>query len=119
MRKILLTIGLIVSFNTAVVAQNKLLHDLGISLNLLLAGFFGALLLVRKEGKTWKDNVLTLVTGSFSAAYLAPFITETLNFTTQSALTFVGFVVGFGSIKIVEFLMEKYFKTQSQDDKSN
>ena len=99
--------------------KNSLLNDLGISINLLLAGFFGALLLVRKEGKTWKDNLLTLVTGSFSAAYVAPFISETLNFTSQNALTFVGFIVGFGSIKIVEFLMEKYFKTQSQDDKSN
>lgn len=119
MRKIILTIGLIVSFNTEMSAQNKLLHDLGISVNLLLAGFFGALLLVRKEGKTWKDNLLTLITGSFSAAYLAPFISETLNFKSQNSLTFVGFVVGFGSIKIVEFIMEKYFKTKTQDDKSS
>lgn len=99
--------------------KNSFLHDLGISINLLLAGFFGALLLVRKEGKTWKDNLLTLVTGSFSAAYVAPFISETLHFTSQNSLTFVGFIVGFGSIKIVEFIMEKYFKSQSQDDKSN
>lgn len=90
--------------------KNSFLYDLGISLNLLLAGFFGALLLVRKEGKTLKDNIMTLITGSFSAAYLAPFIIESLNVQSKNASTFFGFIVGFGSIKIVEVIMEKYFK---------
>lgn len=96
--------------------KNDFLHDLGISVNLLLAGFFGALLLVKKEGKTWKDNLLTLLTGSFSATYLAPFIIETLNITSKTALPFFGFIVGFGSIKIVEFIMEKYFKKENKDE---
>ncbi len=94
--------------------QNKLLHDLGISLNLLLAGFFGALLLVRKEGKTWKENAMILVTGSFSATYLAPFLAETLGASSQNALTFFGFMTGFSSIKIVEYFMNK-FLTKTDD----
>lgn len=119
MKKFILTVVFVLTFNLEILAQNKFLHDLGIPLNVLLAGFFGALLLVRKEGKTWKDNLMILVTGSFSSVYIAPFISETMNFKSQNALTFVGFIVGFGSIRIVEFIMEKYFKTKTQDDKSN
>lgn len=95
--------------------KNSLLNDLGISLTLLLAGFFGALLLVKKEGKTLKDNMLTLVTGSFSAAYLAPFLIEILNINSKHAETFFGFVVGFGSIRILDFIMEKYFKNKKDE----
>ena len=95
--------------------KNNFLNDLGISLSLLLAGFFGALLLVKKEGKTLKDNLLTLVTGSFSATYLAPFLIETLNIQSKNAETFFGFVVGFGSIKILDFIMEKYLKNKKNE----
>jgi hypothetical protein len=91
--------------------MNKYFLDhLGVDVRLLLAGFFGALLFVRKEGKTWKDNLLTLVTGATSATFLTPFLLETLNVKASSALSFFGFVVGFGSIRIVEFIMDKYFK---------
>ncbi len=96
--------------------KNNFLHDLGISLNLLLAGFFGALLLVRKEGKTWKDNLLTLLTGSFTASYIAPFVAETFNVDSQNALTFFGFMTGFGSIKFVEFFMDKFIKKDKDDN---
>jgi hypothetical protein len=96
--------------------KNSFLQDLGISLPLLLAGFFGALLLVKKEGKTWKDNLLTLVTGSFSATYLAPFLIEMLNIQSKNAETFFGFAVGFGSIQILEFIMNKYFKKEQKDE---
>lgn len=99
--------------------KNNFLHDLGISINLLLAGFFGALLLVRKEGKTWKDNILTLLTGSFTASYIAPFVAETFNVKSQNALTFFGFLIGFGSIKFVEYFMDKFIKKEEKNDKSN
>jgi hypothetical protein len=99
--------------------KNNFLDDLGISLSLLLAGFFGALLLVKKEGKTWKDNLLTLITGSFSATYLAPFLIEMLGIQSKNAETFFGFVVGFGSIKILDFIMEKYFKKENNNNTEN
>jgi hypothetical protein len=103
--------------------KNNFLNDLGISLSLLLAGFFGALLLVKKEGKTLNDNFMTLITGSFTATYIAPFIIEMLKIESKSAETFFGFVVGFGSIKILDFIMEKYFKknnnTEENDEQHN
>lgn len=93
--------------------MNNFFNGLGIDVRLLLAGFFGALLFVRKEGKTWKDNLLTLVTGATSATFVTPFLVETLSIKASSALSFFGFVVGFGSIRIVEFIMDKYFKNAS------
>lgn len=95
--------------------KHSFFDDLGISVNLLLAGFFGALLLVKKEGKTWKDNLLTVLTGSFSATYITPFLLETFNFTSKNANSFFGFVVGFGSIQIMEFIITKYFKKDDND----
>jgi hypothetical protein len=89
--------------------KEDFLKEIGISLNLLLAGFFGALLLVKKEGKTWRDNLMTLVTGSFTATYVAPFALEMFNIKSQSASTFFGFIVGFGSIRILDLLITKYF----------
>lgn len=97
-------------------SQNRLLHDLGISLNLLLAGFFGALLLVRKEGKSFRENIMILITGSFTAAYVAPFIAETFGVTSQNAFTFFGFMTGFGSIKFIEYFMDKFIKNENNDN---
>ena len=93
--------------------NKSFLEDFGIDVRLLLAGFFGALLFVRKEGKTWKDNLLTLVTGATSATFITPFMVETFKINSSNALPFFGFVVGFGSIRIVEFVMDKYFKNAS------
>lgn len=95
--------------------KNELLQQLGINIELLLAGFFGALLLVRKEKKSIKENAMTLITGAFSASYIASFIADTFGISSQNALTFVGFVVGFGSIQILEFIMDKYFKKKDND----
>ena len=86
------------------------LAEYGIQIPLLVAGFFGALLLVTKEGKTWKQNALTLLTGAFSSTYLTPFILELFNFTSPSAFAFFGFIVGSSSIKIVDFATDKFFK---------
>lgn len=96
--------------------KKNFLEDMGIAPNLLLAGFFGALLLVRKEGKTWKDNLLILITGSFGSAFLTPFVLETLNIKSTTALPFFGFIVGFGCIRIVDFFMDKYFKPKKDDN---
>lgn len=98
--------------------KENFLDHLGIDIRLLLAGFFGALLLVRKEGKTWKDNLLTLITGATSATFLTPFLLEIVRVNSATAYSFFGFIVGFGSIRIVEFIMDKYFKKSTNDSAS-
>ena len=99
--------------------KTNFLSELGISLSLLLAGFFGALLLVKKEGKTLKENLMTLLTGSFSATYIAPFLIEMLKIESKKAETFFGFVVGFASIKILDFILEKYLKKDNNKTEEN
>jgi hypothetical protein len=99
--------------------EDNIFKYLGIDPKLLLSGFFGALLLVRKEGKSWKENVTTLVTGATSATFLTPFILEFFAIQSSAALSFFGFVVGFGSIRIVEFFIDKYFKPKTEDDARN
>ncbi len=99
---------------TANAGQNsKGLAEYGIQIPLLVAGFFGALLSVTKEGKSFKQNALTLLTGAFSSTYLTPFILELFNFTSPSAFAFFGFIVGSSSIKIVDWTTNKFFKDDS------
>lgn len=94
----------------------SIFEKLGISVELLISGFFGSLLLIRKEkNQSWKDISINLATGMGSSAYLTPFLVETLNIQSKSATGFFGFVVGFGSIRIVEFIINKYFKTTNTD----
>ena len=95
--------------------ENNIFNALGIDPKLLLSGFFGALLLVRKEGKSWKENAATLVTGMTSAPFITPFILESLNVKSNAAYSFFGFMVGFGAINIAMFFKNKYFKSKKED----
>lgn len=119
MRNKFILLYLFLHFNASVFSQNSLLKDLGISINLLLVGFFGALLLVKKENKTWKGNLLTLITGSFSATFLTDYILELLSISSPKATSFFGFMVGFASVHIMDFLVNKFFKKEENNDKSN
>ena len=87
----------------------------GLAPNILLAGFFGALLLVKKYKKKLLDNLLTLVTGSFTAGYLAPVLTQIVSIKSEEIQSFVGFLCGFGSIRIADWLLNKYFKKEDKN----
>lgn len=81
---------------------------IGLDLKVLLAGFFGALLLLRKQKKTKIENILTLLTGSFSAGYIAPFLAQLMNVEHPDILTFIGFVVGYGGIQVMDKIIAKF-----------
>jgi uncharacterized membrane protein YeaQ/YmgE (transglycosylase-associated protein family) len=95
--------------------MKDLFEDFGINISLLLAGFFGSLLLVKKEGGGWKESIMTLLTGAFAASYLTPLILEPINVTNQNVMTGVGFLVGFGGLKIAQTLLYKYTKNIKND----
>jgi uncharacterized membrane protein YeaQ/YmgE (transglycosylase-associated protein family) len=95
--------------------MKDLFEDFGINISLLLAGFFGSLLLVKKEGGGWKQSIMTLLTGAFAASYLTPLILEPINVTNQNVMTGVGFLVGFGGLKIAQTLLYKYTKNIKND----
>lgn len=87
----------------------KGLAEYGIQIPLLVAGFFGGLLAVRKEGKSWQQNLLTLLTSASASTYLTPFLLELFNYTSPSAFAFFGFIVGSSSIKVVDWVTSKFF----------
>lgn len=114
MKKRLTTIILLLTSLVTFANQTaKGLAEYGIQIPLLVAGFFGALLSVSKEGKTWQQNTMTLLTGAFSATYLTPFLLELFKFTSLSAFSFFGFIVGSSSIKIVDYATNRFFKNDS------
>lgn len=96
--------------------MKDIFESFGLNVSVLLAGFFGALLLVKKQKKSLTENLMTLVTGSFSAGYVAPFLANLLNIQHPDALTFMGFVVGYGGIQLMDVIMNRYVKKKVDGD---
>ena len=68
------------------------LRDLGINIGLLVAGFAGSLLTVKRDGhKDWFTTVTSLLAGTLSANYLTPIVVDAFkmqNTNTQYAAAY-------------------------------
>ena len=56
------------------------LRDLGINIGLIVAGFAGSLMTVKKDGhKDWFTTITSLMAGTLSANYLTPVVIDLLS----------------------------------------
>jgi len=83
------------------------LQELGINIGLMIGGFFGSLITIKKK-RDFKEQFLSIVTGTMSANYLAPVLIDWMNLTGSSQYG-TAFIVGFGGLKLVEAIYEKMF----------
>lgn len=80
------------------------------NVGLAVSGFFGSLLLVGKQKEqNLREQIYSVIGGTMSANYLTPVIIDTFKLQTESLQYGVAFVVGFGGLKVVEFVYEKWF----------
>lgn len=94
----------------------KLLEEFGINIMQSVAGLFGALLFLGKEGaKNLKQTFLSLITGVASANYLTPVVVEMMSIENSSYSNGVAFLLGYVGLKGVEKISAKFFK----NDKDN
>ncbi len=83
------------------------LNELGINIGLMIGGFFGSLITVKKK-RCVKEQLLAVVTGTMAANYLSPVLIEWFNLTGSSQYG-TAFIVGFGGFKVVEAFYDKFF----------
>lgn len=84
--------------------------NIGLNIGLAVSGFFGSLLLVGKQKNTnLREQIFSIIGGTMSANYLTPVVIDVLGIEGESLQYGFAFVVGFGGLKIVEVVYEKYF----------
>lgn len=92
----------------------KLLEEFGINIMQSVAGLFGALLFLGKEGaKNLKQTFLSLITGVASANYLTPVVVEMMSIENSSYSNGVAFLLGYVGLKGVEKISAKFFKDKN------
>ena len=90
--------------------MKEFLMSIGINVGLAVSGFFGSLLLVgQQKQQSVREQIISILGGTMSANYLTPVVIETLNFENDSINFGVAFVIGFGGLKVVEYLYHKWF----------
>lgn len=84
--------------------------SIGMNVGLAVSGFFGSLLLVGKQREqNLREQIFSVIGGTMSANYLTPVVIDTFKLQTDSLQYGVAFVIGFGGLKVVEFIYEKWF----------
>lgn len=87
----------------------QFLLEIGINIGMALSGFFGSLLLVGKQKNAdIRTQLFSVIAGTLSANYITPLVVDVANLEMQSAQFAIAFLVGFGGLKVVEWMDAKY-----------
>lgn len=87
------------------------LRELGINIGLLVAGFAGSLLTVKRDGhKDWFTTVTSLLAGTLSANYLTPIVVDFFRMQNSNTQYAAAFIMGFLGLHGVEFVIDKFRK---------
>jgi hypothetical protein len=89
--------------------MKEFLISIGLNVGLAVSGFFGSLLLVGKQkNHSLREQIFSVIGGTMSANYLTPVVVDIIGVKEESLRYGFAFVIGFGGLKIVEVLYEKY-----------
>ena len=87
------------------------LEEFGINISLSIAGFFGSLLVVGKNGiHDFKTMFLSMLGGVASANYLTPVVCDLLNVQKSNYQFSIAFLLGFMGLKGIEKIVLRLFK---------
>lgn len=97
------------------------LKDVGINIGLIVAGFFGSLLMINKQSaESIKSTLMSIVAGVASANYLTPIVIDMFRVEKQTYTLSIAFILGFLGLKGVEVITSKFIKNANGDNnKSN
>lgn len=101
--------------------MSDILKDIGINIGLIVAGFFGSLLMINKESaENVKSTLLSIITGVASANYLTPIVIDMFRIEKQTYTLSIAFILGFLGLKGVEMVTSKFVKNANRNNsKSN
>jgi hypothetical protein len=93
--------------------MREFLMDLGFNIGLAMSGLLGSLVTIWRSKKKMniKEQALSLIAGTLSANYLTPLVISFMDLKDNTQFG-VAFVVGFGGLKAVEYVYDKYFTKQ-------
>jgi len=95
--------------------MNDILKDIGINIGLIVAGFFGSLLMLGKNStENLKSTLISIVTGVASANYLTPLVIEMFKVEKQTYTLSIAFILGFLGLKGVEYIISKFIKNDNR-----
>ena len=90
--------------------MKETLRELGINIGLLVAGFAGSLMTVKKDGhKEWFTTVTSLLAGTLSANYLTPVVVNAINIGNSNSQYAAAFIMGFLGLHGVEYILARFF----------
>lgn len=102
--------------------MNDILRDIGINVGLIVAGFFGSLLMINKNSsENLKQTLISIVAGVASANYLTPIVIDMFSIQKQTYTLSIAFILGFLGLKGIELIVSKFVKTEKNgnNNKSN
>jgi|LauGreDrversion4_2_1035121.scaffolds.fasta_scaffold15557_4 hypothetical protein len=93
--------------------MKEFLMDLGFNIGLAMSGLLGSLVTIWRSKKKMnvKEQALSMIAGTLSANYLTPLVISFMDLKDNTQFG-VAFVVGFGGLKAVEYVYDKYFTKQ-------
>jgi hypothetical protein len=87
------------------------LRELGINIGLLVAGFAGSLLTVKRDGhKDWFTTATSLLAGTLSANYLTPLVVDAFKMQNSNTQYAAAFIMGFLGLHGVEYVIDRFRK---------
>lgn len=93
------------------------LKELGVNVGLIVAGFAGSLLNVRRDGhENWFATIGSLLAGTLSANYLTPVVVDLAKIQSPNTQYATAFVLGFLGLRGVEWAITK-MGIEKQDKK--
>jgi membrane-associated protease RseP (regulator of RpoE activity) len=93
------------------------LDEIGINIMQSIAGLFGSLLFLGKEGaKNLKQSFFAIITGTASANYLTPVVIEMTKIENTNYENGIAFILGFIGLKGVEAISKRFFKDKIKKD---
>lgn len=96
--------------------MKSFLDEIGINIMQSVAGLFGSLLFLGKEGaKNIKQSLFAIITGTASANYLTPVVIELAKIQNTKYENGVAFILGFLGLKGVEAISKRFFKEKVQN----
>ncbi len=91
--------------------MKETLRELGINIGLLVAGFAGSLLTVKRDGhKDWFTTVTSLLAGTLSANYLTPLVVDAFKMQNSNTQYAAAFIMGFLGLHGVEYVIDRFRK---------
>lgn len=89
--------------------------DLGINIGLSIAGFFGSIMFIGKDGiKDFRSSLIAMFGGVASANYLTPSVCDLLDISTINHQFSVAFILGFIGLRGVEKIINKIITIKKQ-----